>query len=164
MRKWVKGISPAQAHDQFGLYQNGQWIQQMDRCWESDDRFSVCSRLIDTEWGQVEHVTISRRGEEYFLSQDGKADIPWKIKQEIKDELFGEKRLAIEVFPKKKNLVDTCDVYHLWVFAKDFELPFGISPKDTQGHWHQRGYSFNAEEAKELEEILGIENNVIVGD
>lgn len=154
MRKWVKAISPRQANEQFGLYQNSTWLYQMDRCWQSDDGFSVCSRLIDTEWGQIEHVTISRVGEEFYLSMDGSADIPWKIKQEIKNELFGEKRLAIEVFPKTKNLVDTCDVYHLWVFAKDFELPFGISPKDSQGSYHPRGYSFTKEDAEELRKLL----------
>lgn len=120
---------------------------------------SVCSRLIDTEWGQIEHVTISRVGEEFYLSMDGGADIPWKIKQEIKNELFGEKRLAIEVFPKTRNLVDTCDVYHLWVFAKDFELPFGISPKDSQGSYHSRGYNFTKEDAEELRKLLDSQKN-----
>ena len=49
-------------------------------------------------------------------------------------------RTAIEVFPKDKNLVDVMDVYHLWIFSKDFEMPFGIHPtKDKQPRTIQRG-------------------------
>ena len=67
-------------------------------------------------------------------------DIPWSVKQEIKNELFGSNRTAIEVFPKDKNLVDVVDVYHLWIFSKDFEMPFGIHPtKDKQPRTIQRG-------------------------
>ena len=67
------------------------------------------------------------------LSFSGERDIPWSIKQAIKNELFGEDRLAIEVFPTEKALVDIMDCYHLWVFPKGFKLPFGIHPtKDTQ--------------------------------
>ena len=62
------------------------------------------------------------------------------MKMQIKNELFGEQRLAIEVFPKQKNLVDVMDVYHLWVFPKDFDLPFGIHPtRDKQGRQIHRG-------------------------
>lgn len=62
------------------------------------------------------------------------------MKQEIKNELFGNNRTAIEVFPKDKNLVDVMNVYHLWIFSKDFEMPFGIHPtKDKQPRTIQRG-------------------------
>ncbi|MBR1390392.1 MAG: hypothetical protein IJ567_02935 [Lachnospiraceae bacterium] len=78
---------------------------------------------------------------------------------EIKNELFGENRLAIEAFPKVKNLVDVMDVYHLWVFPKEFELPFGIHPtRDVQARWIKRGWpkdpsylAANMEEIKKLQ-------------
>jgi hypothetical protein len=32
------------------------------------------------------------------------------------------------------------DVYHLWVFPKEFEMPFGIHPtRDEQCRWVKRG-------------------------
>ena len=76
-------------------------------------------------------------------------DVNDVVKQEIKDDLFGEKRVAIEVFPAAKNLVDICDVYHLWVLPKDFKLPFGIHPtRDSEGFPVQRGYDFDVEATK----------------
>lgn len=157
MRKWNETISPAQMHDQFGMY-HGIWNPQMDRCWISDDgKYQVTSRLLRCEWGKVEHVAINLIadvGDDTFLSNDGSRDIPWAEKMAIKNELFGEKRLAIEVYPTKKRLVDACDLYHLWVFEKDFELPFGIHPKDKQAKRVNRGYlNFRGVDAKTGQEF-----------
>lgn len=147
IRKWHKVLSPKQVQELAHCY-HGNWLPQMDRCWESEDGYSVMSRLIRTEWGNVEHVTIERMTK--FLPMGGVADIPWAVKQEIKNDLFGEKRCAIEVFPAEKNLVDVCDVYHLWVFAKDFSLPFGIHPiRDKQCNPVQRGYDCDLQATKE---------------
>lgn len=139
MRTWHKSIPMKMAHDKLGVYR-GSWSSQMDRYWESDDGYSVASRQIRTDWGTVEHVTISRMG------AAGSGDIPWSVKQEIKDELFGSRATAIEVFPSKKNLIDVMDVYHLWVLPKGFSLPFGIHPnRDPQCPVIERGYDFDME-------------------
>lgn len=148
-RKWIKSCPPKLMHDKLGIYQ-GNWMPQMDRCWESDDGFTVMSRLLNTKWGKVEHVAISRKN----ISNDGSGDIGWAIKQEIKNELFGENKVAIEVFPTESNKVDVMDVYHLWVFEKGFELPFGIHPKEhNKTQYINRGYSFTELEAKEYMEF-----------
>ncbi len=140
MREWRETIAPQYLHDQFGAY-HGQWMPQMDRCWMSNDGIQVTSRLLITPWGKVEHAAISIiTHDDLWLSSNGERDIPWRVKQEIKNEVFGENRLAIEVFPKQKNLVDAMDIYHLWVFPKDFELPFGIHPtRDKQAKAVRRG-------------------------
>ena len=140
IRSWHKSIPPKAAHEKLGLY-SGSWSTQMDRYWESNDGFAVSSRQIRTAWGTVEHVAINR------MNGDSR-DVPWAIKQQIKDELFGSRRVAIEVYPSQKNLVDACDVYHLWVLPKDFVLPFGIHPtRDPQGKPVERGYDFSLEDA-----------------
>lgn len=59
----------------------------------------------------------------------------WKLK----NDLFGEKRVAVEVFPTQDRLVDVCDCYHLWVFEKGFQLPFGIHPRDKKTVTVNRG-------------------------
>ena len=141
MRKWYKCIPPKKLQEVAEVYV-GIWMPQMDRYWESDDGFNVMSRAIKTEWGIVEHVTIERSGN----GLNG-GDIPWRVKQEIKDELYGIRATAIEVFPAKKNLVDAADVYHLWVLPKDFKLPFGIHPyRDTQCDPVERGFDYNLTE------------------
>ena len=91
-----------------------------------------------TKWGKVEHAGITLLDK---FTSNGENDLPWALKMEIKNQIFGENRLAIEVFPKSKNLVDVLDVYHLWVFPKEFELPFGIHPtRDVQAQWIKRGW------------------------
>lgn len=140
-RKWYKTIPPKIFHEQLGLY-SGIWMPQLDRCWESDDGYNVMSRQIKTQWGTVEHITI-----ENYVS---KSDVPWVVKQEIKNELFGGDRTAIEVFPTTKKLIDVCNVYHLWLLPKKFELPFGIHPnRDPQCPPVWRGYDFDMSAAKE---------------
>lgn len=145
-RVWKETISPKYLHETMGVYA-GLWMPQMDRCWESSDGYQVTSRLLITPWGKVEHAAITLIGDNNnFLSSNGERDIPWSVKQEIKNEIFGENRVAIEIFPKQKSLVDICDVYHLWVFPKDFELPFGIHPtRDPQPKVVNRGCPRNVE-------------------
>lgn len=135
-RIWKETIPPKFLHDTYGVYR-GSWMPQMDRCWMSDDGIQVTSRLLMTEWGKVEHAAITLTD---GFTVNGEGDLPWSTKMEIKNELFGEDRLAIEVYPKVKNLVDVMDVYHMWVFPKDFSLPFGIHPtRDRQAKWINRG-------------------------
>ena len=157
-RVWKEVISPKYMHDTMGIY-NGVWMPQMDRCWLSDDGYQVTSRLLITEWGKVEHAAISYvGGKDAAPTFNGENDIPWAVKQQIKNEVFGEKRLAIEVFPAEDNKIDVMDIYHLWVFPKNFKLPFGIHPKkDKQCRVVNRGCPKDISRlAKNSEEILGI--------
>ena len=134
------GAGPAfvkQAAEELGVPYHG-WMREMDRAWISEDqKYSVMSRLLRTEWGKVEHVTITAA--EGVGRSDGSGDIPWAVKMEIKNDLFGEKRVAVEVFPTQDRLVDVCDCYHLWVFEKGFQLPFGIHPRDKKTVTVNRG-------------------------
>ena len=151
---FVKAIPPKLLHDKFNLY-HGQWMSEMDRCWMDYDRgYQVCSRLIRTKFGNVEHVTITRiKDESNLLSNDGSLTISWAEKMQIKNELFGENRFAIEVYPKQDRLVDVCDVYHFWVFDKKLSMPFGIHPKEYTPAIN-RGYSLTEEELKTLQQEM----------
>ena len=140
-RVWYKTIPPKKVQEEFSLYR-GVWMPYLDRSWESDDGYTVMSRKIRTDWGTVEHVTIER--------MDGSSDVSWSVKQEIKDELFGFKSVAIEVFPAKKNLIDVCNVYHLWVLPDGFRIPFGIHPyRDVQCQHVERGYDYDMDVVRE---------------
>lgn len=159
-REWRETISPRFLHETIGVY-NGIWMPQMDRCWNSNDGYQVTSRILITEWGKVEHAAITQTGDKkHIMSFDGSRDIPWAIKQEIKNEIFGENRIAIEVFPETKKLVDVLDVYHLWIFPKGFSLPFGIHPtRDKQCRVVNRGIPKNIDGLVEGgAEMLGINN------
>ena len=149
---WVKGIPPRYIRDHMGMFTGGEnrlgWHGEMDRCWlENDENLCVCSRIIRTKFGNVEHVTISRG----TGTNDGTGEVSWAMKQQIKNELFGENRFAIEVFPKQKNLVDVCDVYHLWVFDKKVDMPFGIAKGEYQKAVN-RGYSVSEADIQKMVE------------
>ena len=149
---WVKGIPPRYMRDHMGMFTGGEnrlgWHGEMDRCWlDNDENLCVCSRIIRTKFGNVEHVTISRG----TGTNDGTGEVSWAMKQQIKNELFGENRFAIEVFPKQKNLVDVCDVYHLWVFDKKVDMPFGISRSEYQKAIN-RGYNVSEADVEKLTE------------
>lgn len=153
MSTWIKGVPPKMMHDQLGIY-HGQWMPEMDRCWiREEDGCCVCSRIIRTPMGNVEHVTISRRDPNRpdIVTTDGSGELTWAEKQQIKDELFGKNRQAVEVFPTEDRLVDVADVYHLWVFDKKYRLPFGIHPKEYQRAVN-RGYNMTEDELKRLKE------------
>ena len=126
-RVWKEVISPKYMHDTMGVY-NGVWMPQMDRCWLSDDGYQVTSRLLITEWGKVEHAAISYvGGKDAAPTFNGENDIPWAVKQQIKNEVFGEKRLAIEVFPAEDNKIDVIHTHTGKV------LPFVII-----ANWHMK--------------------------
>ena len=147
---FVKAIPPKLLHDKFGLYGNGLgWNAEMDRCWvDNDANICVSSRLIRTQFGNVEHVTITKG----LNTNDGSGEITWAEKMQIKNELFGENRFAIEIFPKQKNLVDVCDVYHLWVFDKKVDMPFGIAKGEYQKAVN-RGYSVSDADLQNLMDV-----------
>lgn len=149
---FVKVMPPKFMHDYFGLYPDGPnrlgWHGEMDRSWiDNDADICVCSRLIRTQFGNVEHVTISKG----TGTNDGTGEVTWAEKMQIKNELFGENRFAIEIFPKQKNLVDVCDVYHLWVFDKKVDMPFGIA-KGEYRKAVNRGYSVSEADIQKMVE------------
>lgn len=116
-RGWVNHPSPKQLQK----YGTG-WFSEMDRVYRSvNNKYLVMIRTVNSDWGEVEHAAIRNLES---------TDIPWQEKQRIKNELFGNERIAIEVFPKKSELVDAANMYHLWIMPKEMELPFGIHPKN----------------------------------
>ncbi len=50
----------------------------------------------------------------------------WRHLQQIKNEVAGELRTAVEIFPPEDQLTDSANEYHLWVFPEGTHLPFGM--------------------------------------
>jgi len=59
-------------------------------------------------------------------SNDRKAVRDWRHFQKIKNELAGEEREALEIYPKESELIDEANTYHLWVLASTDTMPFGF--------------------------------------
>lgn len=72
----------------------------------------------------------------------------WRHLQQIKNELAGPHRFAVEIFPPEQFLVDQADQYHLWVLPEGADISFA---------WHERRV-----EGPENAEEMGKENNVVI--
>ena len=112
MKNWIGKPSPKSKR-----VGNG-WFAEMDRCYvDKSQTYVVMLRTLETSWGTVEHACI-RNAEN--------TDIPWREKQRIKNEIFGEERTAIEVFPAESELTDQAMMYHIWILPESMKIPFGI--------------------------------------
>ena len=64
------------------------------------------------------HLSIHRR--------DRKAIHDWRHFQRIKNELAGEEREGMEIYPPESNLFDGANEYHLWVMPEGENSPFVV--------------------------------------
>lgn len=74
--------------------------------------------------GDMTHLWIRRH--------DNQTSISWGTKQAIKNELCGEDRVGVEVFPRTVDLVDQAPMFHIWVYPKGHIMPFSLKQKETQ--------------------------------
>lgn len=65
-----------------------------------------------------------------FRRHDGGARFGWTQLQKMKNELAGEYRVAIEVFPRECDLVDAANCRHLWVLPEGATLSFGLAKRE----------------------------------
>jgi hypothetical protein len=58
---------------------------------------------------------------------DRRAVRDWRQFQRIKNELVGEEREAMEIYPAESRLVDEANSYHLWVMPAGQQVPVGFN-------------------------------------
>ena len=63
------------------------------------------------------HLSIRRN--------DRKAECDWRIFQRIKNDIAGEEREAVQLFPAMRRVLDTANQYHLWVAPKECVIGIG---------------------------------------
>lgn len=77
-----------------------------------------------TQEGEWTHLNIRRR--------DGHAILrDWREFQAIKNQLVGEEREAVELYPAEDRLVDTSNKYHLYCAPRGYRFPFGFTQRDV---------------------------------
>ena len=64
-------------------------------------------------------------------SNERKAIRDWRHFQRIKNELAGDEREALEIYPRESELVDEANSYHLWVLGAETRMPFGFHGERT---------------------------------
>lgn len=68
----------------------------------------------------------------------------WRHLQQIKNEIAGPEREAVEIFPAESRLVDTTNEFHLWVLPEGQRIPWGYNQRSVMEPKEIRAY--NAEE------------------
>jgi len=91
------------------------WPYEIDRAYRNGI-YAVQVRRLGAPRDML-HLAISR--------VDG-GEPPWRDCQRIKNELFGVDRLAVQVYPAQRHVVDGADMYHLWIYPTGADLPFGL--------------------------------------
>lgn len=91
----------------------------------------IYQELNDTEtWiNDMYVVSVDRSGEIGHISirrQDRGHAKDWRHFQQIKNELFGNEREAVELYPAESRVVDTVNQFHLWVLPEGFTVPCGF--------------------------------------
>jgi len=84
----------------------------------------------------------------------------WRDFQRIKNELCGDERFGLQVYPAESNLVDTSNQYHLWVFPEGMVCPIGFAQRlvgggdrDTDLGSKQRPFEETPPDAKSTDEL-----------
>lgn len=91
--------------------------------WSNDlyDAFVRYMPATSTETGEP-------AGEMIWISVKNRGRHPirdWRHLQQIKNEIAGPEREAVEIFPAESRLVDTSNEYHLWVLPEGQKIPWG---------------------------------------
>lgn len=71
----------------------------------------------------VGHVSVQRK--------DRAPARDWRELQQIKNDIFGAERVAVEIYPAESNLVDITNTTHLWVLPEGQDLGFGMKGRVT---------------------------------
>ena len=90
-----------------------------------------------SEWPAMVHLLIR--------SHDQKPIHDWRDLQSIKNAIVGPEHEAIELYPRESRVVDTANVFHLWVLAdSNANFPFGYPSRvvrgEDKGAFKQRGF------------------------
>ena len=96
----------------------GGWLREVDQVWSNGWLVVLVRRIEHTALGYpVEHAAFRTASQ---------SELCWREKQRMKDVLFGNDRMAIEIFPRKADLIDAADMYHLWVLPAGVRFDFGL--------------------------------------
>lgn len=92
--------------------------------YQSDEHL-VIKRMANV--GQIEfwHLSLRRK-------DNGK--VGWLEKQKIKNEIIGEQHEGFELYPPESEKIDTCNQYHIWVWANpDARIGLDLYSKNKRG-------------------------------
>ena len=101
--------------------------------WQGKDVDTYLHEMVVDAWsGKCAYLSIRRNDREPCDS--------WRDFQEIKNQLCGPEREAVQVYPAESRLMDTANQYHLWVMPEGEIFPMGyFTPRIVVGNEIHRG-------------------------
>lgn len=90
----------------------------------------------------ITHLSIRR--------DDRKPTRDWRHFQQIKNQLCGDEREAVEIYPAESRVLDAANQYHLWVLPPGEVVPLGFATggrsefDDKELHGRQRSFKEEA--------------------
>jgi len=87
----------------------------------ANSKYHVHLRFLDGAGNRDGWIHLSIR------HNDRRAVRDWRHFQRIKNELLGEEREALEIYPAESRLVDEANSYHLWVMPTGQQVPVGFN-------------------------------------
>lgn len=93
------------------------------RYFESRFYFVGLTEIISSDGIEMTWLSLRRN--------DRKAMQDWRHLQAIKNELCGEEREAVQIYPAESRLIDESNQIHLWVYPQGARLPFGYAHRSV---------------------------------
>lgn len=91
------------------------------QCWINTKYQVVYQPLTAAGPAGPVHLSIKRRDRQPLLD--------WRDLQRIKNELVGDEREAVQLFPSESRMVDEANQFHLWVLPEGVQAPFGFTER-----------------------------------
>lgn len=83
-----------------------------------NDRYQCAVRYLDATPEGALHLSIKRIDKEVIHD--------WRDLQQIKTDVAGAEREAVELYPAESRVVDTANQYHLWVAPEGRRIEVGF--------------------------------------
>ena len=96
---------------------------KQDEIW-TNDLYQVNVDYDTFRFQRLTHLSIKRL--------DKKPIHDWRHLQQIKSEIMGPEREALELYPAESRVVDAANQFHLWVLDEGGVIPAGFPPGDNR--------------------------------
>ena len=144
---------------------NPDLVGHVDEVWKNN-RYEVQLEFMDKKKGKDGFVWLQLKDVNKEAIHD------WREMQKIKNEIMGDEREAVELFPAESRLVDTSNQFHLFVMPLGEKCGFGYGQRGVVvGHNNfvkgvggskQREFEVNPSDAMTLDEAKKVADDWIL--
>lgn len=129
-RGWqpLREVQPEEINPKLAEVRGALGVEPPDEVW-INNRYQVVVDFVESSDDRHDDRDIPKEQKLAHLSIHSHDRGPmrnWRHLQQIKNEVCGEERFGVEVFPAESLLVDTSNEYHLFVLPEGETMGFGL--------------------------------------